>query len=91
VNFSIRLRRWVRTVNTLMLSNSAISRFDRPRELEIMSLVARGLSNREIAELLSISVFTVRTHRRNLMEKFTLRNTAEITAYAVRQGYYDPA
>jgi len=62
-----------------------------PRELEIMSLVARGLSNREIAELLSISVFTVRTHRRNLMEKFTLRNTAEITAYAVRQGYYDPA
>lgn len=62
-----------------------------PRELEIMSLVARGLSNREIAELLAISVFTVRTHRRNLMDKFSLRNTAEITAYAVRQGYYDPA
>jgi DNA-binding NarL/FixJ family response regulator len=62
-----------------------------PREQEIMSLVARGLSNREIAELLSLSVATVRTHRQNFMEKFSLRNAAEITAYAVQQGYYDPA
>lgn len=62
-----------------------------PREREIMTLVARGLSGREIAEVLGISIFTVRTHRRNLMEKFSLRNTAEITAYAVRQGYYNPA
>jgi len=61
-----------------------------PREREIMSLVARGLSNREIAELLAISVLTVRTHRQNLMEKFSLRNAAEITAYAVQRGYYSP-
>jgi DNA-binding NarL/FixJ family response regulator len=59
-----------------------------PREREIMSLVARGLKSREIAELLSISVHTVRTHRKNLMEKFSLRNAAEITAYAVQCGYY---
>ncbi len=59
-----------------------------PREREIMSLVARGLSNREIAEMLFISVLTVRTHRKNLMEKFSLRNAAEITAYAVQRGYY---
>lgn len=62
-----------------------------PREREIMSLVARGLSNREIAELLAISVLTVRTHRQNLMEKFSLRNAAEITAYAVQRGYYMPS
>ena len=62
-----------------------------PREQEIMSLVARGLSNREIAELLEISLATVRTHRQNFMEKFSLRNAAEITAYAVQQGYYNPA
>ena len=62
-----------------------------PREREIMSLVARGLNNREIAELLAISVLTVRTHRQNLMEKFSLRNAAEITAYAVQRGYYVPA
>jgi DNA-binding NarL/FixJ family response regulator len=62
-----------------------------PREKETMSLVARGLNNREISELLKISVLTVRTHRQNLMEKFSLRNAAEITAYAVQQGYYDPS
>ncbi len=56
-----------------------------------MSLVARGLSNREIAELLEISLTTVRTHRQNFMEKFSLRNAAEITAYAVQQGYYNPS
>lgn len=61
-----------------------------PREREIMSLVARGMSNREIAVLLAISVLTVRTHRQNLMEKFSLRNAAEITAYAVQRGYYLP-
>ncbi|MEJ6023768.1 response regulator transcription factor [Ramlibacter sp. PS4R-6] len=61
-----------------------------PREQEIMSLVARGLANKEIAELLELSVATVRTHRQNFMEKFSLRNAAEITAYAVQQGYYNP-
>ena len=61
-----------------------------PREREIISLIARGLSNREIAELLNISVLTVRTHRQNLMDKFTLRNAAEITAFAVQRGYYAP-
>lgn len=61
-----------------------------PREREIMSLIARGLSNREVAELLAISVLTVRTHRQNLMEKFALRNAAEITAFAVQRGYYTP-
>jgi DNA-binding NarL/FixJ family response regulator len=61
-----------------------------PRQREIMSLVACGLSNREIAKVLSLSVFTVRTHRQNLGEKFSLRNAAQITACAVRRGYYTP-
>jgi DNA-binding NarL/FixJ family response regulator len=61
-----------------------------PRQREIMTLVAHGLSNREIARLLDLSVLTVRTHRQNLMEKFRLRNAAEITACAVRRGYYTP-
>ncbi len=62
-----------------------------PREREILSLVARGLSNNDIAGLLAISVLTVRTHRQRLMEKLQLRNAAEITAYAVKQGFYDPS
>ena len=60
------------------------------REREIMTLVARGLRNREIAKLLGISALTVRTHRQNLMHKFSLHNAAEITACAVRRGYYTP-
>lgn len=62
-----------------------------PREREILSLIARGLSNNDIAELLAISVLTVRTHRQKLMEKLALRNGAEITAWAVKHGLYDPS
>ena len=62
-----------------------------PREREILSLVARGFSNGDIAGLLGISVLTVRTHRQRLMEKLELRNAAEITAYAVKLGLYNPS
>ena len=62
-----------------------------PREREILSLIARGYSNNDIAELLGISVLTVRTHRQKLMEKLELHNAAEITAYAVKHGFYDPS
>ena len=61
-----------------------------PREREVLSLVARGYSNADIAPLLDISVLTVRTHRQRLMEKLGLRNAAEITACAVKLGLYDP-
>ena len=61
-----------------------------PRENEVLSLVARGYGNADIAGLLDISVLTVRTHRQRLMEKLGLRNAAEITAYAVKLGLYDP-
>lgn len=61
-----------------------------PRELEILSLIARGYDNRGISELLAISVLTVRTHRQRLMQKVGLRNAAEITAHAVKLGLYNP-
>ena len=61
-----------------------------PREREVLSLVARGYANHDIASLLGISVLTVRTHRQRLMEKLGLRNAAEITACAVKLGLYDP-
>ena len=61
-----------------------------PREREVLSLVARGYANNAIGSLLEISVLTVRTHRQHLMEKLGLRNAAEITAYAVKLGLYDP-
>lgn len=55
-----------------------------PREHEIMCLIARGLSNDEIAGVLHRSVLTVRKHRQNLMDKLGLRNAAEVTAYVIR-------
>jgi DNA-binding NarL/FixJ family response regulator len=61
-----------------------------PREKQVLSLVARGYGNADIAALLDISVLTVRTHRQRLMEKLGLRNAAEITACAVRLGLFDP-
>lgn len=56
------------------------------REREVLQLVAEGRSSPEIAQLLFLSVKTVETHRRNIMEKLNLHSVAELTKYAVRQG-----
>ena len=61
-----------------------------PREREVLQLVAEGHSSREIAEVLSVSVKTVETHRANLMDKLGLHSVAELTQYAVRRGVIDP-
>ncbi|APV48851.1 hypothetical protein BWI17_03655 [Betaproteobacteria bacterium GR16-43] len=60
------------------------------REQEVLSLVAKGYGNGDVARLMDISVLTVRTHRQRLMDKLQLHNAAEITAYAVKMGWYDP-
>jgi NarL family two-component system response regulator LiaR len=56
------------------------------REREILILVARGRSTREIAEMLHISPNTVDVHRARLMQKLELHSIAEITSFAVRRG-----
>jgi DNA-binding NarL/FixJ family response regulator len=56
------------------------------REREIFQLVAEGHSNKEVAEMLSISPATVETHRAHIMQKLDLHNTAELVLYAVRRG-----
>ena len=55
------------------------------REKEILQLLAEGRSNKEVASLLNLSVYTVETHRTNIMQKLDLHNTAEIVLYAVRK------
>ena len=57
------------------------------REREIVRLVARGRTNKEIAEQLSLSVRTVERHRSSIMNKVGLQNRAELVAYAVRRGF----
>jgi DNA-binding NarL/FixJ family response regulator len=56
------------------------------REREIFQLIAEGHSNKEIADLLSISVATVETHRAHILQKLDVHNTAELVLYAVRRG-----
>ncbi|MBZ5498687.1 MAG: response regulator transcription factor [Acidobacteriia bacterium] len=55
------------------------------REKEVLHLIAEGKSNKEVATMLDLSVYTVETHRTNLMQKLNLHNTAEIVLYAVRK------
>ena len=55
------------------------------REKETLQLLAEGKSNKEVAALLNVSVYTVDTHRTHLMQKLNLHNTAEIVLYAVRK------
>ncbi len=55
------------------------------REKEVLQLLAEGKSNKEAANILDVSVYTVDTHRLHLMQKLNLHNTAEIVLYAVRK------
>lgn len=56
------------------------------REREVLQLLAEGKSNKEVAAILDVSLYTVESHRTNLMQKLNLHNTAEIVLYAVRKN-----
>lgn len=56
------------------------------RERQVICLIADGLTNKEIAERLTISVKTVETHRTHIMEKLDLHDRAHLVRYAVRKG-----
>jgi DNA-binding NarL/FixJ family response regulator len=57
------------------------------RETEVLKLIAEGKSNKEIADLLFVSVHTVERHRANTMEKLNLKKTADLVKYAIQKGY----
>ncbi len=57
-----------------------------PREREVLALIARGFTNRQIAETLVISLNTVETHRRHILEKLGARSRAQLVAYAMERG-----
>ena len=56
------------------------------REREVLQLISEGKTNKEIARILSLSINTVESHRKHVMEKLDLHNTAEIVRFAVRKG-----
>ncbi|HVD56692.1 MAG TPA: LuxR C-terminal-related transcriptional regulator, partial [Thermoleophilaceae bacterium] len=61
-----------------------------PRELEVVKLIAEGLTSEEIAEQLFISKKTVDRHRANVLGKLGMRNRVELTRYAIRRGLVVP-
>ncbi|HET9077523.1 MAG TPA: response regulator transcription factor [Acidimicrobiales bacterium] len=60
------------------------------RELEVLKLVARGMSNKDVADALYISENTVKNHVRNILEKLHLHSRMEAVMYAVRKRLLDP-
>ena len=56
------------------------------REREVLQLLAEGKSNKEAAQLLGLSLYTVETHRSNILQKLNLHSSAELILYAVRKG-----
>lgn len=59
------------------------------REIEVLSLIVEGYINKEIADHLNISMTTVITHRKNIMDKLGVKSVSALTIYAVMHGYVD--
>lgn len=60
------------------------------REREVLTLIAEGLTNQEIAGRLFISIKTVQTHRAHIMEKLNLHDRTALVRYAIRKGFIEP-
>lgn len=81
------MRRAVRKTHKSKSPSAAkTNRILTPRQKEILRLVAQGLTNREVAEHLGISVRTVEVHRFNLMRRLKVRNVAQLLRQALIQG-----
>jgi DNA-binding NarL/FixJ family response regulator len=61
-----------------------------PREREVLQLVAEGKATKQVAMVLHVSIKTVETHRKNIMEKLGIDSVAELTKYAIREGLTSP-
>jgi len=81
---SLRLFENINKLHKTTSSNSEIPLTN--REIEILKLIAQEFSNSEIADKLFISIRTVDTHRRNLIEKLGVKNTAVLVKYAIKKG-----
>ncbi|MPM25800.1 Oxygen regulatory protein NreC [bioreactor metagenome] len=60
------------------------------REREILQLLAEGKSNKDVSEILNLSIKTVETHRNNIMRKLGIKNVVGLVLYAVRNGLIEP-
>ncbi|HWH44606.1 MAG TPA: response regulator transcription factor [Thermoleophilaceae bacterium] len=61
-----------------------------PRELDVVKLIAEAHTNKQIAEVLSVSEKTVESHRANVLSKLGMRDRVELVRYAIRRGLIEP-
>jgi len=87
------IRLSARITDTVIHDYIALARVDgrdtdplSPREREVLQLLAEGRSTKEIAADLTVSIKTIETHRRQIMDKLDLHSVAELTKYAIREG-----
>jgi DNA-binding NarL/FixJ family response regulator len=59
------------------------------REREVLQLIAEGMTNKDVANSLRLSVYTVEAHRGRIMEKLNLHSTGELVKFAIRNGLID--
>ena len=85
-----RLRRDFDGPSQLGMRAGERSRRLTPRETEVLQLICNGLSNREIAAQLDLSVNTVAVHRANIMNALGVHKTAELVVYALQHGLVNP-
>jgi two-component system response regulator NreC len=74
-----------RTFEDSLMGGSSLDALT-PKEREVLRLIGEGLGNREIAEHLGLSIHTIETHRKHVMEKLDLHSSVELIRYALRVG-----
>ena len=57
------------------------------REIEVLALIVKGFINKEIADRLNVSLSTIISHRKNIIEKLNRKSVGSLTIYAVMHGY----
>ena len=79
--------RWEQTVRKLCLDSSQVDADNSSeltsREREVVTAIVKGLSNKEIANLMNVSTHTIMTHRRNIARKLQIHSAAGLTIYAI--------
>jgi DNA-binding NarL/FixJ family response regulator len=71
---------------SIATKDSSVSLVLTSREREVIQLIAEGKTTKQIASLLNVSVKTVETHRKKIMDKLGTNSVAELTKYAIREG-----
>jgi len=82
----IVLKSYIKNVKNTSVGDAAKKHQLTAREKEILKLYVEGFTNNEIAEKLNLSVFTVKTHKNNIMQKYSFKSTVEMIKFALRNN-----